>query len=62
MEFASSYWIKGKFSAHPFSVFIDVQLTGLFYLDQHPKPLFNLLKSDNIFFKYILPCFQMWHI
>lgn len=54
-------WRKG-FCAHPFFVFLGMQLTGCFYLQQYPEPRLNLLKSDNILFKYLLPCFQKWHI
>lgn len=64
MEFACSYWIEGKHLVpiHSLCLYVDVQLTRFFYLDDHPKPLFNLLRSDDIVFKYILSCFQMWHI
>ena len=63
MESASNYWIEGKGSVPILSLFLQMcKPTVFFYLDQQPKLLFNLLTSDNIFFNYILPCFQMRHI
>lgn len=54
--------LKEKVQSLSFLCFYRCASAYLLLSRPTPKPLSYLLKSDNIFFNYILPCFQMWHI